>query len=100
MAMHFAGTPVSFMANLHCAAATENFVALEHHSVDIDWWEDMVTGVEKPLHVDGFARVPEGPGLGIELNLDVVKEHLGRGQELFAPTEEWNRDRSNDRLWS
>lgn len=100
MAMHFAGTPVSFMANVHCAAATENFVALEHHSVDIDWWEDMVTGIEKPLQADGFTRVPEGPGLGIELNLDIVKEHLGRGQELFAPTEEWNRDRSNDRLWS
>jgi len=100
MAMHFAGTPVSFMANVHCAAATENVVALEHHSVDIDWWEDLVTGIDKPLHADGFARVPEGPGLGIELNLDVVKEHLGRGQELFAPTDEWNRDRSNDRLWS
>ena len=100
MAMHFAGTPVSFMANLHCAAATENVVALEHHGVDIDWWEDLVTGIDKPLHVDGFARVPEGPGLGIELNLDVVKEHLGRGQELFAPTDDWNRDRSNDRLWS
>jgi len=100
MAMHFAGTPVSFMANVHCAAATENFVALEHHSVDVDWWEDLVTGIDKPLNADGFVRVPESPGLGIELNLDVVKEHLGRGQELFAPTEEWNRDRSNDRLWS
>ena len=100
MAMHFAGTPVSFMANLHCAAATENVMALEHHSVDVDWWENLVTGIEKPLHKDGFARVPEGPGLGIELNLDVVKEHLERGQELFAPTDEWNRDRSNDRLWS
>jgi L-alanine-DL-glutamate epimerase-like enolase superfamily enzyme len=100
MAMHFAGTPVSFMANLHCAAATENFVALEHHSVDVEWWEDLVTGIDKPLHADGFARVPEGPGLGINLNLDVVKEHLGQGQELFAPTEEWNSDRSNDRLWS
>ena len=100
MAMHFAGTPVSFMANIHCAAATENFIALEHHSVDIDWWEDLVTGIDKPLHSDGFASVPEGPGLGIELNLDVVKEHLGRGKELFAPTDEWNRDRSNDRLWS
>jgi L-alanine-DL-glutamate epimerase-like enolase superfamily enzyme len=99
MAMHFAGTPISFMANLHCAAATENFVALEHHSVDIDWWEDLVTGVAKPLHANGFARVPEEPGLGIELNLDVVKEHLRRGQELFGPTDEWNRDRSDDRLW-
>jgi L-alanine-DL-glutamate epimerase-like enolase superfamily enzyme len=100
MAMHFAGTPVSFMANVHCAAATENFIALEHHSVDIDWWEDLITGIEKPLHVDGFAHVPEGPGLGIDLNLDVVKEHLERGQELFAPTDDWNRDRSNDQLWS
>jgi L-alanine-DL-glutamate epimerase-like enolase superfamily enzyme len=100
MAMHFAGTPVSFMANLHCAAATENVMVLEHHSVDIDWWEDLVTGIDKPLHADGFASVPEGPGLGIDLNLDVVKEHLSRGQELFAPTEEGNRDRSNDRLWS
>ncbi len=100
MPLHFAGTPVCFMANLHCAAATENFIALEHHSVDVDWWEDLVTGVDKPFHTDGFARVPEGPGLGIELNLDVIKEHLERGQELFAPTEEWNQDRSNDRLWS
>jgi len=100
MAMHFAGSPVSFMANLHCAAATENVVALEHHGVDIDWWEDVVTGIDKPLHADGFARVPDGPGLGIELNLDIIKEHLGRGKELFAPTDEWDRDRSNDRLWS
>ncbi len=75
-------------------------MALEHHSVDIDWWEDMVTGVTKPLHTEGFARVPEDPGLGIELNLDVVREHLDRGEGLFVPTDEWDRDRSNDRLWS
>ena len=43
MAMHFAGTPVSFMANVHCAAATENFIALEHHSLDVPWWESLVT---------------------------------------------------------
>ena len=42
MAMHFAGSPVSFMANVHCAAATENFVALEHHSLDVPWWESLV----------------------------------------------------------
>lgn len=99
MAMHFAGTPISFMANIHCAAATENFVALEHHSVDVPWWEDMVTNIPKPLHKDGFANVPEGPGLGIEVVLDVVKEHL-REPGLFEPTDEWNEARVNDRLWS
>lgn len=100
MAMHFAGSPVSFMANVHCAAATENFVALEHHGVDVPWWEDLVTGIAKPLHQKGFAAVPETPGLGVELNLDVVKQHLGRNEECFGPTDEWNRSDSNDRLWS
>lgn len=100
MAMHFAGSPVSFMANIHCAAATENFVVLEHHGVDVPWWEDLVTGIAKPLHQKGFAAVPETPGLGVELNLDVVRQHLGRDEECFGPTDEWNRSDSSDRLWS
>src|SRR5881296_433306 len=99
MAMHFAGTPVSFMANVHCAAATENFLALEHHSIEVPWWEDMVTGIPKPIVKDGFAAVPERPGLGIELNEEVVKQHL-REPGYFEPTPEWDRERSNDRLWS
>ncbi len=100
MAMHFAGSPISFMANVHCAAATENFVALEHHSVDNPWWEELVTGIDKPLHKQGYASVPNTPGLGVELNLDVVKQHLMRGEECFAPTDEWNTRDSGDRLWS
>lgn len=98
MAMHFAGTPVSFMANVHCAAATENFIALEHHSVDVPWWEDMVQG-EKPLFEKGFANVPSKPGLGVTLNDEVVKQHLAE-PGYFEPTPYWDKDRSNDRHWS
>jgi L-alanine-DL-glutamate epimerase-like enolase superfamily enzyme len=102
MAMHQAGTPVSFMANVHCAAATQNFLALEHHSVDLPWWEDLVTMTDgNPIIEKGFAPVPESPGLGIELNEDVVKEHLDRrDKSFFAPTDEWNEKRSHDRPWS
>ncbi len=101
MAMHFAGTPVSFMANVHCAAATQNFMALEHHSVDLDYWEDLVTGLEKPMIEKGFANVPEQPGLGIELNEEVVKAHLApEDKSFFKPTPEWDNIRSWDRLWS
>jgi L-alanine-DL-glutamate epimerase-like enolase superfamily enzyme len=100
MAMHFAGTPVSFMANVHCAAATENFVALEHHSVDVPWWEDLVNG-EKPLFNKGFAKVPTRPGLGVTLNDEVMKKHLDPNDSgYFEPTKEWDKDRVNDRLWS
>jgi len=100
MAMHFAGTPISFMANVHCAAATQNVIVLEHHGVDVPWWEDLVIGPEKPLVKGGFVRVPDRPGLGIDLNEEVVRAHLIPGEQYFAPTDDWNQDRSNDRLWS
>ncbi|NEW83218.1 MAG: mandelate racemase/muconate lactonizing enzyme family protein [Mariniphaga sp.] len=102
MAMHQAGTPVSFMACVHCAAATQNFLALEHHSVDLPWWESLVKMTDgKPIITKGFANVPDSPGLGIELNEDVVKEHLhAKDKSFFAPTDEWNEKRSHDRTWS
>jgi L-alanine-DL-glutamate epimerase-like enolase superfamily enzyme len=99
MAMHFAGTPVSCMANVHCAAATENFLVLENHSVDVPWWDDLVEGIEKPIVSKGFIAVPDKPGLGVTLNEDVVKQHL-REPGFFEPTPQWNTDRTNDRLWS
>jgi L-alanine-DL-glutamate epimerase-like enolase superfamily enzyme len=102
MAMHFAGTPVAFMANVHCAAATQNFMALEHHSIDLPWWNDVVkTKDGKPLYEKGFANVPDTPGLGIELNLEVMKQHLDpENKTFFDPTPDWDKVRSWDRLWS
>ena len=103
MALHMAGSPVCFMANVHCAAATQNFLALEHHSVDVPWWGNLVkmTGKE-PMITRGFANVPlDSPGLGIELNEDEIKRHLGRdGNGYFEPTPEWDQKRSHDRIWS
>lgn len=101
MAMHMAGSPVCFMANVHCAAATQNFLALEHHNIDTQWWESLVkmTG-SQPLFTKGFANVPlDSPGLGIELNEEEVKKHL-RGGKYFDPTPEWTEKRSHDRIWS
>ncbi len=103
MAMHQAGTPVSFMANVHCAAATQNFLALEHHSVDLPWWEDLVKTVGGFKMIDkGFATVPlTAPGLGIELDEEVVKKHLDRrDKSFFKSTDEWNEPRSHDRTYS
>lgn len=103
MAMHQAGTPVSFMANVHCAAATQNFLALEHHSVDVTWWESMVKTTDgRPLITKGYANLPlEAPGLGIELNDEVVKQHLhATDKTYFDPTPQWTDKRSHDRIFS
>ncbi|MFY0654577.1 MAG: mandelate racemase/muconate lactonizing enzyme family protein [Cyclobacteriaceae bacterium] len=100
MALHFAGTPISLMANVHSAAATQNFIALEHHDVDTPWWEDLVKDIEKPIVKDGYVTVPDTPGLGVDLNEDVIKDHLRKGEKYFAPTNEWDKDQSWDRTWS
>jgi L-alanine-DL-glutamate epimerase-like enolase superfamily enzyme len=101
MAMHFAGTPVSCMANVHCAAATQNFLALENHSLDVPWWQDLVEGIEKPIVNKGFITVPDKPGLGVTLNEDAVRRHLKPGTGYFDPTPQWNEPQSwDDALFS
>lgn len=100
MAMHFAGSPVSCMANVHCAAATQNFLALENHSLDVPWWNDLVEGIEKPIIQRGYIKVPEKPGLGVTLNEDAVRQHLMPGASYFEPTTQWDQEKSWDRLWS
>ncbi len=102
MAMHFAGLPVSYMANVHCAAATMNFVALENHSIDYPYWASLVKTVDgKPLYENGFANVPDTPGLGITLNEEELRKHIApENPNFFGPTPEWDNIRSWDRLWS
>src|SRR6266576_1642276 len=101
MALHFAGTPVCCMANVHCAAATQNFLALEHHSLDVPWWSSIVQeGAKTPIVNRGWIEVPDRPGLGVTLNEDVVRQHLAPGTSYFEPTPQWDNERSWDRLWS
>jgi L-alanine-DL-glutamate epimerase-like enolase superfamily enzyme len=101
MAMHFAGTPISCMANVHCAAATLNFLALENHSLDVPWWSSLVNEyAQAPIVSHGWIEVPDRPGLGVTLNEDVVRQHLAPGIGYFEPTPEWDHERSWDRLWS
>lgn len=102
MAVHMAESPIACMAAVHSVAATENFIALENHSIDTPWWNEIANGLPNPIIQNGFIDVPDTPGLGIEsLNDDVIKEHLDPNDPgLWEPTDEWNEDYSADRLWS
>ena len=103
MALHLGTSPIGAMAAVHCAAATENFLALEIHTVDdMARWSRLVNGLPVPLVQDGYIEVPETPGLGIEsLNEDLLREYADAdAPRFFGPTDEWDRERSHDYLWS
>ncbi|MDA9763933.1 MAG: mandelate racemase/muconate lactonizing enzyme family protein [Opitutales bacterium] len=94
LVMHYAGTPVSFRANVHSAAATNNHRALEFHPDGEGYarWANMVQPTSDHSLTDhGFAPVSDAPGLGIELNMDHIRTVLHPDDKsVFASTEKWN----------
>ena len=102
MALHMAATPIATLASVHIAAATQNFLALEHHAADVNRWSELVTGLPQPLIQDGYITVPDAPGLGFEgINEEVFAEFLDPDDPgFFADTGAWDSERSRDRLWS
>ena len=102
VAIHMAESPIACMAAVHAAAAMRNVLAMELHSVDVPWWQDIAIGLEKPLVRDGFINVPDRPGLGLEgLDDDVIRMHINKDiPGIWEPTDEWDTEFANDRIWS
>ncbi len=100
MNLHYAGSPIGFFASVHAAAATQNFITLEHHSVENDDWYSLIDEPRSAVFDGGYTPVPEKPGLGFDLNLEAVEALLIEGAGFFEPTPEWDEIRSWDRLWS
>ena len=102
MAIHMAESPIACMAAVHAAAAIQNILAVEYHSVDIPWWNDLAIGIDNPLIKDGFINVPDKPGLGIDaLNEELIAKHMHeKYPEAWASTEQWDKEWANDREWS
>jgi galactonate dehydratase len=74
VAPHNVGGPVSTAAALHLAAATPNFKIQEHFN---DFSEAFVKEAApgNPEIDDGFFPLPDGPGLGVTIDEDMIAEH-------------------------
>ncbi|WP_415895685.1 mandelate racemase/muconate lactonizing enzyme family protein [Neptuniibacter sp. PT34_22] len=68
---HVCGGPVATAASLHLETAIPNFLIHEHHTYAIKQWNRELC-IQDPQPVDGFFQVSEEPGIGIELNDEVV----------------------------
>lgn len=65
------------------ACAVRDFVAAETRIGNGDWMDDVIVH-DGPVIKDGYMTLPDKPGLGIELNPDVVKAHLAAGEKYWA----------------
>jgi galactonate dehydratase len=91
-APHNTGGPVSTAACLHLAAATTNFKIQEHFNDFVDAWvKQSATGPGYPEVKDGYFALPGGPGLGVTLNEDFIREHPFQEESFNLFKDDWHR---------
>jgi galactonate dehydratase len=96
VAPHNVGGPVSTAAALHFAASTPNFKIQEHFN---DFAEDWVKAAApgNPEVIDGYFALPQGPGLGVKLDEEVLKEHPQEDIFFNLFAENWHRRQAQRR---
>jgi L-alanine-DL-glutamate epimerase-like enolase superfamily enzyme len=77
---HGWNTALGLAADLHLASASRNTDLVEY-LIGSPFIDDLVEARWK-LDSDGMLPVPDGPGLGIALNMDAVEKHTG---QRFGP---------------
>jgi gluconate/galactonate dehydratase len=64
---------------------------LEHHGIEVPFWEDLARGWEGPIIKDGHIQLDPGrPGLGIELNEEEAYKYRKREEPFFDQAPDLN----------
>jgi L-alanine-DL-glutamate epimerase-like enolase superfamily enzyme len=66
-----------------CATLPQNFVAFEYPVARPDWWYEIVEGLPSPIVKGGLIEVWDGPGLGIEFNVEAARRYLREEDKGF-----------------
>jgi L-alanine-DL-glutamate epimerase-like enolase superfamily enzyme len=84
MCTHNTGSQVNTWATVQWAGSIRDFISCETVTGQ-GTWMDQVLLLDGPYIQDGFCRVNDTkPGLGMDLNPDVVKEHLAEGETWWG----------------
>ena len=82
MAPHNVCGPLGTIASCHTCASITNFLVLEWHWLDREYWDDLVL-TDKPVIEDGYITLSDKPGLGVEVNMETMKKYLRPDTTLF-----------------
>ncbi len=83
MATHNTGSQLNTWATCQWAGSIRDFMACETVTGQ-GGWMDQVLQLDGPYIKDGFLRITEKPGLGVDLNPDVAKAHLAEGESWWG----------------
>jgi len=83
MCSHNTGSIVCNYAAVQWACSVRDFLGAETVIGRGGWMDDVILH-DGPVVKDGHITLPDKPGIGIELNPDVVKAHLAPGEKYWS----------------
>ena len=86
LAPHNIAGPIGTLASAHLCASIPNFLALEWHAASVPFFDELVT-LDRPVIEDGYVTLPDGPGIGAELDLDACRRYARPGEPFFHEPE-------------
>jgi galactonate dehydratase len=90
VAPHNVGGQINTAAALHLATCTTNFRIQEYFNDFADpWVRETAPGL--PEVVDGYFELPQGPGLGVTLDEEVISAHPKQDVHFNLFAEGWER---------
>ncbi|RFP88737.1 mandelate racemase/muconate lactonizing enzyme family protein [Rhodobacteraceae bacterium 63075] len=84
MAPHLYAGPVEWAANLHLATSIPNLLLAE--TIETDFHDSLIKGAIRVEN--GFVRLSDAPGLGIEVDEELARAHPYRGEALHLEMRE------------
>jgi L-alanine-DL-glutamate epimerase-like enolase superfamily enzyme len=83
MCNHNTGSQLNTWATCQWAGSIRDYMTCETVTGQ-GGWMDQLLALEGPYIEDGFVRVNDKPGLGVDLNPDVAKAHLAAGEQWWG----------------
>ncbi len=81
-APHNVSSPIGTMASAHVCASVPNFLVLEFHWLHREYWTTIVTD-KTDIIQNGYITLSDRPGIGLELDEAVAREHQFPGTTWF-----------------
>ena len=102
VALHAPLGPIATVAALHIDACTPNCVIQEfplsiHYNTGHDLLDYLVNQRRFFAIKDGFVSIPSGPGLGIEIDEEKVRDAVGKAPDWKVPT--WKNEDGSFAEW-
>jgi L-alanine-DL-glutamate epimerase-like enolase superfamily enzyme len=82
-APHNVSSPIGTLASAHVCATVPNFMVLEFHWLHRDYWTTIIQEKEDIIR-DGYITLTDRPGIGVELDEEVGRQHQFPGTTWFA----------------